>query len=188
MLNIHFDQFPTLETERLILRETRLTDAQDFFEMRSNKKTMQYVERPLAQTIDDAVELIEKLDKIYKNHEGVSWTMTLKGFDRFIGNIGIWSFELDNHRTLIGYSLLPDYEGKGYMSETLRAVTLYACNVLGFHTLEARINPDNIRSGKLLERNGFVKEGYLKENYFWNGKYGDTTIYSYINKTNNSTA
>jgi ribosomal-protein-alanine N-acetyltransferase len=48
------------------------------------------------------------------------------------------------------------------------------------HSIEANVNPNNLSSIKLLERNNFIREGYFKENYFFNGKFSDSAIYSLI--------
>jgi RimJ/RimL family protein N-acetyltransferase len=50
------------------------------------------------------------------------------------------------------------------------------------HSIEARISAENIASASLLEATGFVKEGHLKEDFFFRGKFSDTIIYSRINK------
>jgi len=44
--------------------------------------------------------------------------------------------------------------------------------------MEAQLNPENIASSAVLESTGFIKEGHLKENFYFNGKFGDTVIYS----------
>jgi ribosomal-protein-alanine N-acetyltransferase len=53
---------------------------------------------------------------------------------------------------------------------------------MNLHSIEANINPENIASRKLLEKTGFVREAYFKENYFFNGKFIDSEIYSLLNK------
>jgi len=50
------------------------------------------------------------------------------------------------------------------------------------HSIEALIDPDNIASEKVLQKNGFVKEEYLNENEFFDGKFLDTVIYSRLKK------
>jgi len=52
--------------------------------------------------------------------------------------------------------------------------------------LEANINPANENSRRLLLSLGFVKEAYFKENYFYNGEYLDSEIYSLLGKNFNS--
>ena len=64
------------------------------------------------------------------------------------------------------------------MKEAINAVVDYGFSILGLHSMEAQLNPENIASSAVLESTGFIKEGQLKENFYFNGKFGDTAIYS----------
>ncbi|HEY9362570.1 MAG TPA: GNAT family protein, partial [Chitinophagaceae bacterium] len=79
-----------------------------------------------------------------------------------------------------GYSLLPDHQRKGIMQEALKAVLDFGFNVLQLHSLEANASPENEASLKLLEKNNFIREGYFKENYFFEGRFSDTVTYSLL--------
>jgi ribosomal-protein-alanine N-acetyltransferase len=66
------------------------------------------------------------------------------------------------------------------MSNCLPILLDFAFNNLGCHSLEARINPLNIGSKKLLLANNFVLEGCFKEDYFYKGNFLDTQVYSLL--------
>lgn len=68
------------------------------------------------------------------------------------------------------------------MGESIQLVIDYAFNILKFHSIEAVIDPDNFASEKVLIKSKFLKEGHLKENEYYDGKFLDTVIYSLINK------
>ena len=51
---------------------------------------------------------------------------------------------------------------------------------MNLHSIEAIIDPENIASEKVLQKNGFVKEAHLRENELWEGKFRDTVIYSLL--------
>jgi ribosomal-protein-alanine N-acetyltransferase len=57
------------------------------------------------------------------------------------------------------------------MNEALQAVINYGFKSIKLHSIEANVNPNNQPSIRLLEKNGFVREGYYKENYYHNGKF-----------------
>ncbi|HYG53167.1 MAG TPA: GNAT family N-acetyltransferase, partial [Flavobacteriales bacterium] len=78
MLEVHFDPFPQLETHRLYLRKMELADAPAMFAMRSDKEVMHYIPRPLAKTVEDAAELILKMNTAIANTELVNWGICLK--------------------------------------------------------------------------------------------------------------
>lgn len=180
MLQLNFSPFPTLATERLILKKITHDDAAEIFYQRSDPGIMKYVDRPPAQTLEDAHAFIDMITKNLDDNNSISWGIQLKGSDRLIGNIALWRIEKENHRAEIGYCLHPAEQGKGYMNETLRAVAHYGFGTMRLHSIEANINPENLASQKALERIGFVREAYFTENYYYDGRYIDSAIYSLL--------
>lgn len=180
MLSLRLSPFPTLQTERLLLKQITPSDAPALFEMRSDKTVMQYIDRPLAQTVDDAQALINVITDMLQTNEGITWGIFLKEGSPLRGTIGFWKMQKENYRAEIGYLLHPSLQGKGYMSEALKAVLHYGFAAMQLHSVEANVNPANAASGRLLERNGFVREAYFRENYFYNGKFMDSTVYSLL--------
>jgi ribosomal-protein-alanine N-acetyltransferase len=78
--------------------------------------------------------------------------------------------------------LLPTFQGKGIISEAIKEVVKYGFEEMKLHSIEAIIDPANISSEKVLQKNGFVKEAHLRENDFFNGRFLDTVIYSSLNE------
>jgi ribosomal-protein-alanine N-acetyltransferase len=181
MLTVNFSPFPVLETDRLILRRITTADANAVFRLRSNPETMKYVPRPLAVTIDDALAHIANIEEKIVLNSGINWAITLKGSPDFIGIIGNFRIEFENYRAEIGYMLLPEFNGQGIVSEAIARVVQYGFEEMKLHSIEAIIDPDNIASARVLEKNHFVREAHLKENEFYNGQFLDTVIYSILN-------
>ena len=67
------------------------------------------------------------------------------------------------------------------MHEACEALIKFAFEDVGFHSLEAVINADNYGSIKVVEKLGFVREAYFKENAVRKGKFIDTVVYSLLN-------
>jgi ribosomal-protein-alanine N-acetyltransferase len=182
MLTINFSPFPNLETERLLLRRVDSNDIKEIFALRSNPETMKYIPRPLVKTDEDALEHIAMIDSKIDSNEGINWAITLKDNPKLIGIIGHYRIKPEHYRAEIGYMLLPEYQGKGIISEAVKEAVKYGFNVMNLHSIEAIIAPDNCGSAKVLEKNGFVKEAHLRENEFYEGRFLDTVIYSILNK------
>lgn len=180
MLQFNFTPFPVLNTNRLILRKLLPADADDILAMRSIPEVMQYIGRPLMQTQQEALELIEKITNGIDQNEGINWGMELKTQPGIIGIISFWRTEPHNHRAEVGYMLHPDFHRQGFTQEALKAMLDYGFNTMQLHSAEARTDPRNMASRSLLEKNGFVQEGWLKDNYFFEGTYSDTVIYSLL--------
>lgn len=83
----------------------------------------------------------------------------------------------------IGYSLDQSKEGQGLMSESLALVVRYCFDVLNLKRLLAGYVPHNARSAKVLERAGFVREGYYREFLYLRGRWEDHVETSLINPT-----
>ncbi|QIH37448.1 GNAT family N-acetyltransferase [Flavobacterium sp. Sr18] len=182
MLTINFSPFPNLETERLLLRRVDANDINEIFALRSNPETMKYIPRPLVKTDEDALEHIAMIDSKIDSNEGINWAITLKDNPKLIGVIGHYRIKPENYRAELGYMLLPEYHGKGIVSEAVKEAVKYGFQVMKLNSLEAIIDPENHASAKVLEKNGFVKEAHLKEYEFYEGRFLDTVIYSILNK------
>ncbi len=78
----------------------------------------------------------------------------------------------------LGYGLDQEHEGRGMMSEALRAAIPYSFRRLGLHRIMANYQPINERSGLLLRRLGFVVEGYARDYLFIDGAWRDHVLTS----------
>ena len=181
MLTVNFTPFPVLFTERLILKQIIDEDIHQLFELRSNKEVMKYIPRKPAQTIEDARQLILHFDEVIHNNEKITWGIFLKETVRLIGTIGYVNIYKENYRAEIGYLLSPKFQGRGMMTEAIKRAIEYGFSDLKLHSIEAIVHPENRSSSKLLENNQFIKEAYLKDNQFFDGKFIDSVIYSRIN-------
>jgi ribosomal-protein-alanine N-acetyltransferase len=182
MLDINFTPFPNLETERLYLRRVAKEDVNEIFALRSDKQTMKYIPRPLVKTNEDALAHIAMIDEKIENNEGINWAITLKKDLKLIGLIGHYRIKPEHFRAEIGYMLLPEYHGKGIITEATKATVKYGFEIMKLHSIEAIIDPENLASEKVLQKSGFVKEAHFKENEYYEGRFLDTVIYSILNK------
>jgi ribosomal-protein-alanine N-acetyltransferase len=180
MLNPSFQPFPVLSSGRIVLRQFTSADAQALYELRADKEVMKFIDRPMATSIDDAYAFLKRMDDSLIAGDGISWAISLKDDPAMIGNIGLWRIIKENYRAEIGYMLNTEYQRKGIMQECFDLVLDYGFNSMGLHSIEANINPGNNASMKILEKNGFVKEAYFRENFFFNGRFLDSAIYSLL--------
>src|SRR4051794_7629034 len=149
--------FPLLTTERLILRKLQLTDDKAIFALRNNVQVNAFIQRPLANHIEDARHFIIAINEGLESKEWLYWAIILKNTDQLIGTICLWHFSHDNTMAEIGYELHPDYQGKGLMNEATETVIDYGFGTLHLKMIEAYTQPANTRSIKLLEKNNFIQ-------------------------------
>ena len=90
------------------------------------------------------------------------WKMCLKKENTYIGDLGFKGPVKDN-AVEIGYGVLKEYEGQGYATEAVKALTEWAFSNEEIYFVEAETAPDNIASQRILEKNGFSADGEGKE-------------------------
>jgi ribosomal-protein-alanine N-acetyltransferase len=174
--------FPTLHTSRLQLRPIALSDAHELYKMRSNPELMHFVPRPLATSVDEVWQMISDWLTAMQVGNCLHFAITLKEQSTMIGHMLLFNIKPENSRGEVGYMMLAEHAGKGYTTEALEALIAFAFDSLGMHSLEAIINPENKASAKVLLKAGFVQEAYFRENFFWNGQFEDSAVYSLLQK------
>lgn len=183
MLALNFTPFPELRTKRLLLRKLSKADAAQMFFLRSNEDVLRYLGKEPTKTLEEAGEFIDRINKSIDENESILWGIALLEDPlTIIGTICLWNFQKENYRGEVGYILHPDHWRKGIMKEAIRIVVEYGFNELKLHSIGALLSSGNIASSAVLERTGFVKEGHLKENFYFQGEFSDTLIYSRLNK------
>ncbi|MEC1416877.1 GNAT family N-acetyltransferase [Bacillus haynesii] len=172
--------FPTLETERLILREITYDDAEEIFACFSNHNVTRFYGQDSLETIDQARGFVDFFAKNFEEKKGIRWGIERKGERGLIGTIGLNAWSPKHKRAEIGYEIHPNYWRKGYMSEALSKILSHASETLGLTRIGAVVFTENTASNKLLTKMGFQKEGILKKYMYQNGKVYDTYVYSFI--------
>ncbi|MBI9053995.1 MAG: GNAT family N-acetyltransferase [Bacteroidales bacterium] len=110
----------------------------------------------------------------------MNWAIVEKSSNVFLGYFGFWRIMKEHCRAEIGFALKPEYWGKGFMTESLLQFVNFGFNNLQVHSIEANVNPLNEKSMLILEKVGFKKEAYFRENYLFNGRFIDSAIFSLI--------
>lgn len=177
-----FAAFTVLETERLVLREITLDDAPAMFTIMSDPRVTRYFGSPPMTAPDEGVQRVQGITRAFAEQEGVRWAITWRADGSFLGSCGFWRLIRPHFRAEIGYELAPAWWGRGVMTEALAAVMGFGFERLGLHSVEAQIAPENTGSRRVLEKLGFVQEGYFRENYYeaHEGRFTDTAVFSLL--------
>jgi ribosomal-protein-alanine N-acetyltransferase len=174
-----FAAFPTLTTERLLLREVQPTDAAAVL-VSFGDPVVQMYNSPVLD-LNGVHELIMDIRKAYAAKESLVWGLTRQGDDTVMGMIGLWRWSRHHRRVELGYDLARVYWGKGYATEGVTAVLNFAFTQMNMNRVEAYTIADNHGSVRLLARLGFVREG-TRRNYSWeeDGTFHDSAIYGLL--------
>lgn len=180
LLQLNFEPFPILESERLIYRKLTEDDADAIYRLRSNPDTMQFIPRPLLKTQEEAIEMIQWINQKIAENTDINWGICKKDTGEMISFSGFYRMEPENHRTEIGYMLLPEHAGKGYVTEIVATLLKYGFETLSLNSICAVIDPDNIASEKVLQKNNFKKEGHFKQDILFDGRFLDSVYYAIL--------
>jgi ribosomal-protein-alanine N-acetyltransferase len=150
-----FNGFPTLITDRLILRQATKEDREVIYFLRSDPAVNSYIQRERAKSIADADAFLERVEKALNENKSIYWCITLKESQQMVGSVCLWNFSEDRQTAETGYDLLPQHQGKGIMAEALAAVLEYGFSKLKFKTIEAYTDFSNERSIALLRKANF---------------------------------
>ena len=148
-----------IETERLILRELELSDAEGMFELDSNPNVHLFLGNNPVKHIEESIDMIQNIQKQYKDFGIGRWAVVLKETNEFIGWSGIKYItnEINNHKNFyeLGYRFIEKHWGKGYASESGKAFVDYAFKDMKVEALYAYADAGNENSRKILEKLGF---------------------------------
>ncbi len=166
-----FSHIPKLETERLILRDMRVSDAEDMFAYAQHEPVTRYLTWTPHPSIQHTKEYLTYVGQRYRTGDFYDWALICKEDGRMIGTCGFTSFDFPSDSAEIGYVLNPDYQGKGLATEAVREVLRFGFETLSLHRIEAKFMKENTRSQKLMERVGMQLEGYAREAMKIKGEY-----------------
>lgn len=145
--------------ERLIFRRPRLADAQAIFERyASDAEATKYMAWPVHRTIDDTFAFLMFSDSEWLRWPGGPYLVYRREDGQLVGSTG-YAFESAD-RAITGYIFSRDAWGRGYATESLRAMVSLAPQ-LGLRTLTASCHAEHAASAKVLEKCGFACEARL---------------------------
>ncbi|HHX8265416.1 GNAT family N-acetyltransferase [Vibrio diabolicus] len=169
-----------IETERLILRELVEDNASELFGIFSDHEVMKYWNSGPWGSIDEALTFITNSTQAMNSNTEMTLGIFLKSNGQLLGKIMLFNYVKESRRAEIGFGVSRNFWGKGIVLEAGNALIEHAFKTLNLRRIEAEIDPDNVSSGKVLERLGFIKEGFLRQRWEVNGVVSDSAIYGWL--------
>lgn len=169
---------PILESERLILRPFRIEDASDMFEYASDPEVLKYLWWEVHPNIETTLNSIETRF-MTANERGLptAYAIEVKKDHKMIGSIDVHTV-MFNDVGVIGYVINKHYWGQGIVTEALQMLIPTLFHYSGFYRLEINHCADNIGSGKVIKKAGFIEEGrFRKRRTERDGHRGDYIFY-----------
>ena len=176
-----FDGLP-LQTRRLRLRPYRESDASALFAVFSDPRVMRYWSSPAWTPIEQAHDVIARDQEGIRT--GSHLGLAIEGLEDgvLLGQCTLYGWSKQCRRAEVGYCLGSTGWGQGYMAEALGALITYGFDAMDLNRIEADIDPRNHRSAALLEKLGFVQEGFLRERWIVGDEISDSALYGLLRR------
>lgn len=166
--------FPSLETDRLWLRQATTKDSQDIFAIFADPKVTEFHDLATFESVDEALKVVERRARTFASGQGIRWSIEFKLSQRIVGSCGFsWHPEPSIKGAEIGYELASNHWRKGIMSEALSAAIRYGFETRELEFVIARVMLDNIASKGLLKKLGFKHQKTIEKGGFWKGQHHD---------------
>lgn len=175
-----FQSFPTLETERLILRETTDADAPALFELYRDPEMSRFISFSTHTSIDDTRAFLGWMANAFKQRDSIRWGIVLKARNRLIGTGGLHFWKRELRMMEVGYHIGQAYWGEGYATETLRALVDFGFRRANLNRIEGRHNAGNDASGRVMAKVGFEREGVWRQREIKDGALVDVVQYAML--------
>jgi [ribosomal protein S5]-alanine N-acetyltransferase len=178
---------PALETARLWLRAVDGSDVAELVDYYVRNKTRFASSSPARDaaffTVRFWEDRIAQMASDFRDDKSAHVFLFLKpDARRVVGGIHLTEIIRGPLQScFVGYTLDEAMEGRGLMTEAIRASIEYAFGELNLHRLQAGYVPTNARSGAVLRRAGFVVEGYSRDYVRINGEWEDHLFASLLN-------
>lgn len=171
----------TIETDRLILRKYKITDAEDMLKnWGSDSKVTKYLSWKPHKDIKETKEILNIWISNYDDSNVYNWGIELKEINEVIGNISVVKLEDSNKSCEIGYCIGSKYWNKGIVTEALKNVIEHLFKDVEFNRICARHDIRNLASGEVMKKCKMTYEGTLREIQFRNNEFCSLAVYSIL--------
>ena len=172
----------TIETERLVLRRPRASDAQEVFDRYAGDPAVtRYLSWPTHRSLADTLAFLSWSDKEWQRWPSGPYLVFAQkgGGEKLLGSTGL-SYK-DPKRAVTGYVFARDAWGRGFATEAVEAMVELARQT-GVERLEAICHVDHQVSANVLEKCGFHQEEVCREHFVFPNiaPQGKSDVFSYV--------
>lgn len=167
--------------ENLELRLRIETDAEAFFNLVDKNRT--YLRQWLpwvdaTKTVEDTQKYVQSCLSSFEKKEGIDLGIWYEG--QWVGSVGFHYWDKINRKDTIGYWLAEGFQGKGIMTDAVKALMKYGFETMNLNRIEILCAVENTKSRAIPERLGFKNEGVARENEWLYDHFIDAVAYSLL--------
>jgi [ribosomal protein S5]-alanine N-acetyltransferase len=171
-----------LESKRLKLKEVGWEDAESFHRLHLIPEVDEFNTLGIPNNIEETREIMRPAieDQKKENRKSFVWKIEKKETGEFIGLAGL-TLSADKFKLgEIYYKLLPTQWGYGYATEVAKTLIKSGFENFHLHKVEAGVSTENIRSIRVLEKSGMVREGLRRKILPIRGEWKDNYHYAIV--------
>ncbi|MEM7572996.1 MAG: GNAT family N-acetyltransferase [Bacteroidota bacterium] len=171
--------FPQRTTQRLLLRQITESDLPNIYRGLSHPRVIPYY----GVSYDSLEATQAQMDwyaSLEKEGTGIWWAVCEKDSGAFIGAGGLNDLSKEHRRAEIGFWLLPEYWGQGYMQEAMQAIIDYSFEGLNLHRIEGYVETENTNCQRGIAKLGFKNEGTMVDCEWKNGRFISVMVFALL--------
>lgn len=170
-------EFPTIQTQRLLLRQFVESDLENIFKGLSHPAIIKYYGVNYA-TLEETKQQMKFFHDLEKNEAGIWWAICSLDNRIFYGAGGLNSLSKKHKKAEIGFWLIPDFWGQRIMKEVMPLICNYGFNNLQLHRIEGFVETENKNCKNAMAKLDFQHEGTMKDCEIKNGNFISLDIYA----------
>jgi len=172
---------PVLKGNLISLRPFRRSDAASLQHHADDLEVTRYLPlMPHPYGPEDARQWINFAQHSARRDSAYFFGMEHAVHGEIVGGIGLKEFFCQDNTAEIGYWLASSYWGQGIATEAVRLIMGFSFNGLKLHRLYAMTHEKNVGSSRVLEKNGFVREGTMRKAGNIDGQWQDLYTYGLL--------
>lgn len=167
---------PALTGRRVELGPLDERDVPRLHAIFGDPEVVRYWSSPPLADLDAARALLDDIAEHFERRTLFQWGIRRAGERDVVGTVTLCQLDAAHARAELGIALARDAWGQGLAADALATLIGFAFERLSLHRLEADIDPDNAASLRLFERQGFRREGLLRERWLQGGRHQDAVF------------
>jgi [ribosomal protein S5]-alanine N-acetyltransferase len=177
-----FAKFPALESDALVLRKIEPADADDLFTIYANEALFRYTPGSARKTRDAVQNMIGHFQRDFDKRKTLFLGICLRSDPKHIVGVAeMFDHDPKVNCVTIGYRLHDAFWGRGIATQAVGLMAEYLFATVKINRIQAFVMPENEKSHAVLTRNGFTKEGVIRQGHLWTGKgVVDLAVYSLL--------
>ena len=168
-----YEEFPYIVANDIIIRKMTENDADALMELCSSEAVYRYA--PDFMTTKNKKAVIRNISQIggrdfEKKLYIIAGVYLQEDPNNIIATAEIFGYDKLVSMAEIGYRINERYWNRGIATKVTQALVAYLFDEIGLNRIQAKVMPENIYSAKVLLKNGFLREGLIRQGNFWKGR------------------